>query len=540
MVAGPYDISLVEGSITTPADAERIQQVRAASGTLITIGACATAGGIQALRNFADVSEFLSVVYAHPAYVATLDRSTPISAHVTVDFQLRGCPIDRHQLLEVLGALLQGRKPRIPTYSVCVECKQRGTTCVAVAQGSPCLGPGHPGRLRGAVPDLQPGLLRLLRAERHPEHGLAGRAPSSAGHVGGRGDAHLPDVQRRGRAVPGGEHRAWAAPDHRRPTRGGDVVTHGMTSGSHVLSVEMLARVEGEGGMHVHVQDGEVRDVHLRIFEPPRFFEAFLRGRSYTEPPDITARICGICPVAYQMSACLAIEDACGVSVPEEIRLLRRLLYCGEWIESHALHIFMLHAPDLLGYEGAIEMARDHRGLVESALRMKRAGNDLMTAVGGRSVHPVNVRVGGFHRLPDPSTELAVLRPQLVAAREEAIAAVPIVSGFEFPDFEQPYLYLSLSSEHGYPLESGSLVDHGRAGRTGPRLRRARGRGARRALERPARRLRRPAVRRRAAGPLQPQLLLAGATRPRGGGGGRAADPPAATRSARSSSGPSS
>jgi coenzyme F420-reducing hydrogenase alpha subunit len=234
-------------------------------------------------------------------------------------------------------------------------------------------------------------------------------------------------------------------------------VTRKATSGSRVLSVPLLTRVEGEGGMHIHVRDGEVVDVELRIFEPPRFFEAFLRGRSYTEPPDITARICGICPVAYQMSACLAIEDACGVSVPEEIRLLRRLLYCGEWIESHALHIFFLHAPDLLGYPGAIEMARDHRGIVESALRMKRAGNDLMAAVGGRPVHPVNVRVGGFHRLPRPD-ELLAVRPQLVAAREEAIAAVPLVSGFDFPEFEQPYLYVSLRSEHGYPMESGSLV----------------------------------------------------------------------------------
>jgi sulfhydrogenase subunit delta len=141
MVDGPYDISLVEGSITTPGDAERIQEIRAVSRQLITIGACATAGGIQALRNFSDVTEFMSVVYAHPQYLATLDRSTPISAHVTVDFQLRGCPIDKGQLLEVLSALLQGRKPRIPTYSVCVECKKRGTTCVAVAQGQPCLGP---------------------------------------------------------------------------------------------------------------------------------------------------------------------------------------------------------------------------------------------------------------------------------------------------------------------------------------------------------------------------------------------------------------
>jgi coenzyme F420-reducing hydrogenase gamma subunit len=141
VVAGPYDLSLVEGSITTPSDVERIEQVRAASRVLITIGACATSGGIQALRNAADVHELMSVVYAHPEYIATLGRSTPISAHVTVDFQLRGCPIDRGQLLEVLAAMLQGRRPRIPTYSVCVECKRRGTVCVAVAEGMACLGP---------------------------------------------------------------------------------------------------------------------------------------------------------------------------------------------------------------------------------------------------------------------------------------------------------------------------------------------------------------------------------------------------------------
>ena len=227
--------------------------------------------------------------------------------------------------------------------------------------------------------------------------------------------------------------------------------------GSQVLSVKTLARVEGEGGMHVLVQDGQVRDVRLRIYEPPRFFEGFLRGRGYTEPPDITARICGICPVAYQFSACLAIEDACGVVVPEEIRTMRRLLYCGEWIESHALHVFMLHLPDLLGYDGALEMALDHRELVESALRIKRVGNDLMEVVGGRSVHPVNVRLGGFHRLPDPGA-LHALRPALVAARDEVLAVVPLLAGFEYPEFEQPYLYLALDSSHGYPLESGSLV----------------------------------------------------------------------------------
>ena len=138
---GPYDVSLVEGSITTAEDAERIQQVRRMSRTLVTIGACATAGGVQALRNFADVEEFRSVVYAHPEYVSTLATSTPIAAHVDVDFELHGCPIDRRQLLEVITALLIGRKPNIPAHSVCFECKQRGNVCVVVAHGTPCLGP---------------------------------------------------------------------------------------------------------------------------------------------------------------------------------------------------------------------------------------------------------------------------------------------------------------------------------------------------------------------------------------------------------------
>ena len=140
-VRGPYDLSLVEGSITTEEDAERIQRVRRASRRLVTIGACATAGGIQALRNFADVGEFLSTVYASPEYVSTLATSTPISAHVQVDFELNGCPISKHQLLEVIGAFLQGRRPNVPAYSVCMECKRRGNVCVMVAHGTPCLGP---------------------------------------------------------------------------------------------------------------------------------------------------------------------------------------------------------------------------------------------------------------------------------------------------------------------------------------------------------------------------------------------------------------
>ena len=234
-------------------------------------------------------------------------------------------------------------------------------------------------------------------------------------------------------------------------------MTHKSASGGQVLRVDTLARVEGEGAMHVRVAEGEVTDVELRIYEPPRFFEAFLRGRAWTEPPDITARICGICPVAYQMSACLAIEDACGVTVPDEVRLMRRLLYCGEWIESHALHVYLLHAPDFLGYQSAIDMARDHPDVVERGLRLKKAGNAIMTVVGGRSIHPVNVRVGGFYRYPT-TAELAGLRPSLLRARDDALATAEVVATFDYPDFEQPYEYVSLRATDGYPLESGRVV----------------------------------------------------------------------------------
>jgi coenzyme F420-reducing hydrogenase alpha subunit len=234
-------------------------------------------------------------------------------------------------------------------------------------------------------------------------------------------------------------------------------MSHKLKDGGHVIHVGSLARVEGEGAMHLAYRDGDVADVQLRIYEPPRFYEAFLRGRAHTEPPDITARICGICPVAYQTSSCWAIEDACGVAVPAEIRALRRLLYCGEWIESHALHIHLLHAPDFLGYDGAIDMAADHPAVVERGLALKKAGNRLMEVVGGRSVHPVNVRVGGFYRFPGVE-ELRGLRPVLEQALEDSLATVRLVSGFDFPDFEQPYEYLALRPEAGYPIEAGDVV----------------------------------------------------------------------------------
>ena len=232
-------------------------------------------------------------------------------------------------------------------------------------------------------------------------------------------------------------------------------------SPDRTLHVGALARVEGEGAMHVEVQDGRVTNVQLQIYEPPRFFEAFLRGRSFTEPPDITARICGICPVAYQMSACAAIEDACGATVDGSLQDLRRLLYCGEWIESHALHVYLLHAPDFLGADGAVELARRDRALVERGLQLKKVGNRIMEVVGGRAIHPVNVRVGGFYRAPT-TTDLDALIEPLRGALDDALATVDWVSGFEFPDFELDHELVCLRQPGLYPIESGrSLVTSG-------------------------------------------------------------------------------
>jgi coenzyme F420-reducing hydrogenase alpha subunit len=219
----------------------------------------------------------------------------------------------------------------------------------------------------------------------------------------------------------------------------------------------MLARVEGEGGLEVTVHDGQVTEARLDIYEPPRFFEALLRGRQHTEPPDITARICGICPVAYQMSACAAIEDACGVTVPEPIRALRRLIYCGEWIESHTLHVYLLHAPDFLGYESGIHLARDRPDLVRRGLSLKKAGNKLMEAVGGRSVHPVNVRAGGFYRAPDRK-DLRALLGDLEDAYQAALDTIQWVATFTFPSFDRDYQFVSLSHPSEYPITEGSIV----------------------------------------------------------------------------------
>ncbi|MEW6572242.1 MAG: Ni/Fe hydrogenase subunit alpha [Bacillota bacterium] len=228
---------------------------------------------------------------------------------------------------------------------------------------------------------------------------------------------------------------------------------------SKTLKVDYLARVEGEGGLLIRIRDGEAAEVKLKIFEPPRFFEALLRGRKFSEAPDITARICGICPVAYQMCAVHAMESAFGVRVGEQLRALRRLIYLGEWIESHALHVFLLHAPDFLGYEDAIRMAKDHPAVVERGLRLKKTGNELVAVVGGREIHPVNVRVGGFYKAPGRRS-LFPLRERLERAREEALETVRWAAGLSFPDFERDYHFVALRHPAEYPLNEGRLVSN--------------------------------------------------------------------------------
>lgn len=225
---------------------------------------------------------------------------------------------------------------------------------------------------------------------------------------------------------------------------------------TRTIAVGTIARVEGEGALRVTVKDGAVRDVELRIFEPPRFFEAFLVGRHYSEVPDIVARICGICPVAYQMSAVHAIEQIFGLRVEGALRDLRRLLYCGEWIESHALHVYMLQAPDFLGYDSGIAMAKDHPALVTRGLRLKKAGNAIMTLLGGRSVHPVSVKVGGFSRVPS-RRELEALTAELLWARDAAADTIRWAATFEYPDFAPDYTYVALRHPDEYPFNDGRL-----------------------------------------------------------------------------------
>jgi sulfhydrogenase subunit alpha len=230
-------------------------------------------------------------------------------------------------------------------------------------------------------------------------------------------------------------------------------------SGVNKIEVPVLARVEGEGELQIKTRAGKILDLKLRIPEPPRLFEGFLRGRHFMEVPDITARICGICPIAYQMSSAHALERALGIRIPPPIRALRRLFYCGEWIESHALHIYFLHLPDFLGCQDAFEVAGKNPEAVKMALRLKKLGNELVRVLGGREIHPVGACVGGFYKVPK-KPELDALLPELRWGLDASLQSVSLAASLDFPDFEQDYEFVALSHPDEYALNEGRIVSN--------------------------------------------------------------------------------
>ena len=226
---------------------------------------------------------------------------------------------------------------------------------------------------------------------------------------------------------------------------------------SVAIHVPVLARVEGEGALDLAIEDGDIAELRLRIFEPPRFFEKFLEGRHYTEIPDLVARICGICPVAYQITAASALEKRFGVEPGPWVRAMRRVFYCGEWIQSHSLHIHLLAAPDFFGCGNAIELAKQAPDVVRRGLRLQALGNELMDLFGARSVHPVGVRIGGFHAAPAPA-RVAALRDRLEAALPEARALVRWAAAIPMPADDQDFVSVALREPAGYAIERGGIA----------------------------------------------------------------------------------
>ncbi len=222
------------------------------------------------------------------------------------------------------------------------------------------------------------------------------------------------------------------------------------------IEIGALTRVEGEGALRIYLKNGILTDVQLAIYEPPRFFEALLRGRPLEETPDITARICGICPIAYQMTTVHALEAALHIQITPEIRSLRRLLYCGEWIESHGVHMHLLHIPDFFGCHSSIELAKLLPEQVNRGLRLKKIGNRLLEVMGGRAVHPINVAVGGFYKAP-PVVELRSLLPDLQWGLDAAIAVAHWVAAFEFPGFVVDCEMVALRHPMEYPMNEGDI-----------------------------------------------------------------------------------
>ncbi|MHB1188400.1 Ni/Fe hydrogenase subunit alpha [Thiobacillus sp.] len=222
------------------------------------------------------------------------------------------------------------------------------------------------------------------------------------------------------------------------------------------IHVPVLARVEGEGALDLRIEDGDITQLRLRIFEPPRFFEKFLEGRHYTEIPDLVARICGICPVAYQVTAAQALEKLFGVELDPWARAMRRVFYCGEWIQSHSLHIHLLAAPDFFGCSNAIELARIAPDEVRRGLRIQALGNELMDLFGARSVHPVGLRIGGFHGAPSPAC-IQAMREKLRAILPEAEALIRWAAAIPMPQNDQAFVSVATQHANDYAIETGDI-----------------------------------------------------------------------------------
>lgn len=231
-----------------------------------------------------------------------------------------------------------------------------------------------------------------------------------------------------------------------------------LKAASKIIKVDYLSRVEGEGGLVIEIKDGKTARLRINIFEAPRFFESFLRGRPYSDVMDFTARICGICPVAYQMSSVHAIEKIFGIEVEKPIRELRRLMYCGEWIESHALHIYLLNGPDFYGIESAWA-DKEYLPIAKKGLTFKKLGNEILSILGGRSVHPVSIRVGGFYKTPGKKV-LAALMPGIEKAYEESLREIKWAAGLQFNDNSWDTEYVSLNHQNEYPMNHGSVASN--------------------------------------------------------------------------------
>ena len=302
------------------------------------------------MRNGADGAEWVAQIYSHPEAIASLAHSTPIASHVKVDFELWGCPVSGPQMLAVVNALLLGVAPRDNADKVCTECKRHGYPCVMVSRGVPCMGPVTRAGCGALCPSLGRDCYGCYGpAENANTDALAAQFGQSGLDAAGH-RAALPVDQQPGAGVSGGGRQ------------GKDAIAMSEQKRTVAIHVPVLARVEGEGALDLRIDDGDIAELRLRIFEPPRFFEKFLEGRHYSEIPDMVARICGICPVAYQVTAAQALEKLFGVDIGPWARAMRRVFYCGEWIQSHSLHIHLLAAPDFFGCSNAIELAAHRAG----------------------------------------------------------------------------------------------------------------------------------------------------------------------------------